>query len=126
MDVRVGQSRDAADFACAPGIEISVSRGSPTLGLTTVRTSVLPWIDPEPFSPQNSAGLPARAFVGRTNTVAPVIAVGQAASGKAHDRRLDLAHVLHEFSANPVDVWNDSLTIERTKSSPLPCHCDIL
>ena len=40
------------DFAFAPENEISVSRASLTLGLTTVSTSVFPWIDADPVVPK--------------------------------------------------------------------------
>src|SRR5664279_5580307 len=48
----------------------------------------------------------ARALPGWTNSVAPVVAVGETTAGEANDRRLDLAHVFHKFASDAVVVGN--------------------
>src|SRR5690349_8242625 len=65
----------------------------------------------------------AGAFFRRTDSVTPVIAVGEAAAGKSHDRWFDLAHFINEvlpdamdirylrFFAHPNSVVNDSTQI---------------
>src|SRR5205807_10088301 len=46
----------------------------------------------------------ARAVVGPADSVAPVIAVGEAAARPADDRWLDLFHLVDERLADPIDV----------------------
>src|SRR5439155_4419940 len=48
----------------------------------------------------------ARAVVGRADSVAPVIAVGEAAAWPPDDWRLDLFHLVDERLADPIDVRN--------------------
>jgi len=46
----------------------------------------------------------ARTLVGRTNAIAPVVAVGETAAGKADDRGLDLAHGFYQLGPDAIHV----------------------
>ncbi len=45
-----------------------------------------------------------RAFLSRTDAITPVVTIGKAAAGKAHERRFDLPHFVHQRFANSVNV----------------------
>jgi hypothetical protein len=50
-----------------------------------------------------------RTLVSGADAVAPVIAVGKASAGIAHHRGFDLPHLLDQFFADTINVWNFGL-----------------
>src|SRR5205807_4421477 len=44
------------------------------------------------------------AFLSGTDAITPVIAIGKAAAGKAHERRSDLPHFIYQCFADSVNV----------------------
>src|SRR5579863_22912 len=57
----------------------------------------------------------ARALVGWTDSISPVIAVGETSSGKANDRSFNLAHLVDQVFADSIDVGDG-----RVLSDPDP------
>src|SRR5580698_1055112 len=45
-------------------------------------------------------------FLGRANSVAPIITVGEASAGKPDHRCLDPAHLIDQVFANSIDIGN--------------------
>ena len=54
----------------------------------------------------------SRTLVRRTDAVAPVVSVGEAASGPAQVRRADALHVVHELLPDAVDVGDPRLAAD--------------